>query len=86
MRSLRSELFLIHLFFFLLYNTPHSICSIVGAKKYWLREYMRNEKRISNLTKVTYKSIPGTGKYPDYTYNMKYRAKHPYFWKYLYFL
>ena len=44
MRSLRSELFLIHLFFFLLYNTPHSICSIVGAKKYWLREYMRNEK------------------------------------------
>ena len=86
MRALRSELFLIHLFFFFCV-IPHTAPTLLWMlKKYLLREYMTNEERINNLSKVTYKSILGAGKEPDYTYNMKYRAKHLYFWKYLYFL
>lgn len=81
----QSYLWVIFSFFFCI--IPHTVPTLLWMlKKYLLREYMKNEKRISNSIKVTYKSIRGTGKEPDYIYNMKYRAKHPYFWKYLYFL
>lgn len=48
-------------------------------KKYLLREYITNEERVSDLIKVTYKSILGAAREPDYTYNRRYSARHPYF-------
>ena len=77
MRSLRSQLCLIHLF--ILYN-------IVDAEKNLLGEYTTNEERISNLIKVTYKLILGAGKELSYTYSIRYSAKYPYFWKHLHFV
>lgn len=71
------------IFFFSLYNTPHNTYSTVDAEKIFAWGI---HKKWSSLIKVTYKSILGTGKEPNCMYNMKYSARHSYFWKCFYFV